>query len=147
MHRKLILSIICLLGLSFTLFAQQRGQVSGVIKDAESGETLVGVSVYEEQLQVGTTTNEAGRYALELPYGEHHLRISYVGYSTLEKKVTIGNKPVTLNLKLQPESEKLSEVEVAVGALRTRQGHDGQGGGTTEQREVDMTQILLPRTG
>ncbi|MCR5657922.1 MAG: TonB-dependent receptor [Bacteroidales bacterium] len=112
MHKKLILSIICLLGLTFSLFAQQKGQVTGIIKDAESNETLIGVSIYEERLQLGTTTDEKGHYSLDLPFGEHRLRISYVGYSTVEKRVNIGNTPVTLDVKLHVESERLSEVEV-----------------------------------
>ena len=112
MHRKLFLSILCLLGLTFNVFAQQKGQVTGVIKDAETNETLIGVSIYEERLQLGTTTDEEGRYTLDLPLGDHRLRISYVGYTTIEKRVNIGSKPTTLNVKLYTESERLSEVEV-----------------------------------
>ena len=112
MHRKLILSILCLLGLTLSVLAQQKGQVTGVVKDAETNETLIGVSIYEERLQLGTTTDEKGRYTLDLPLGEHRLRISYVGYTTVEKKVNIGTKPTTLNVKLYTESERLSEVEV-----------------------------------
>ena len=102
-----------LLGLTISLLAQQKGKITGIIKDAETNETLVGVSIYEEQLQLGTTTDDKGHYELELPFGERHLRISYVGYSTVTKKVVIGSKPQTWNLKLHPESEKLSEVEVS----------------------------------
>ena len=112
MHRKLVLSIICLFGLMLSAFAQQKGRVTGVIKDAESNTTLIGVSIYEEQLQLGTTTDEKGQYDLDLPIGEHTLRISYVGYTTLYKKVSIASKPLTLNIKLELESEKLSEVQV-----------------------------------
>ena len=112
MHRKLILSIVCLFVLTFSLLAQQKGQVTGIIKDAETNETLIGVSIYEERSQLGTTTDEKGHYTLDLPVGDHRLRISYVGYTTVEKKVSIGSKPVTLNVKLYTESEKLSEVEV-----------------------------------
>ena len=112
MHRRLVFLLICLFGLIVSSFAQQKGQVVGVIKDAETNGTLVGVSIYEEQLQLGTTTDEKGHYELDLPEGEHTLRISYIGYTTLNKKVSIGAKPVTLNVKLQPESEKLSEVQV-----------------------------------
>ena len=83
-----------------------------MIKDAETNETLIGVSIYEEKSQLGTTTDEKGRYSLDLPYGDHRLRISYIGYTTVEKKVNIGGKPVTLNVKLDPEQERLSEVEV-----------------------------------
>ena len=112
MRRKLFLSILCLLGLAFGAFAQQKGQVSGVIKDGETSETLIGVSIYEEKLKMGTTTDEQGRYSLELPVGDHRLRISYVGFTTVEKKVSISNKPTTLNVKLYPEQERLSEVEI-----------------------------------
>ena len=73
---------------------------------------MIGVSLYEEHLQLGTTTDEKGRYELSLPIGEHSLRISYIGYTTVYKKVSIGTKPLTLNIKLEPESEKLSEVQV-----------------------------------
>ena len=104
--------MFCLLGLILSSFAQQKGQIAGVIKDAETNETLIGVSVYVEKLQLGTTTDEKGRYDLDLPVGEHVLRVSYVGYTTLNHRVNIGNKPITLNLKLEPESEKLSEVQV-----------------------------------
>ena len=112
MHRKLILSLMCFFLLTLSAFAQQKGHVTGIIKDAETNETLIGVSIYEEKLQAGTTTDEKGHYELELPLGEHTLRISYVGYKTMEKKVSVGIKPLTLNLKLHPESERLSEVEV-----------------------------------
>ena len=112
MHRKQLLSLIGLLLLTFNVFAQQKGLVTGIIRDAETNETLIGVSIYEEKLQTGTTTDEKGHYELELPLGEHHLRISYVGYTIMEKKVSVGTKPLTLNLKLHPESERLSEVEV-----------------------------------
>ena len=112
MHRKTILSIICLFVLTFSVFAQQKGRVSGTVRDAENSETLIGVSIYEEKTQLGTTTDEKGHYDLDLPLGEHTLRISYVGYTTINKKVNVTAKPQTLNIKLQPESERLSEVEV-----------------------------------
>ena len=106
------LTLFCLFCLMLTGFAQQTGRILGVIRDAETNETLIGVSIYAEQLQKGTTTNEKGRYELQLPQGEHVLRVSYIGYATINKKVSVGSKPVTLNLKLEPESELLSEVEV-----------------------------------
>ena len=111
-HRKITFLFLCLFGLTLSAFAQQFGQIVGVVKDAESSTTLIGVSLYEEQLQLGTTTDERGRYELGLPIGEHSLRISYIGYTTVYKKVTVGTKPLTLNIKLQPVSEKLSEVQV-----------------------------------
>ncbi len=112
MHRKIVLLLLCLLSLTINVFAQQKGHITGTVKDVETSEPLIGVSVYVEKLQQGTVTDERGRYNLELPLGEHTLRLSYIGYTTLNKKVTVTAKSQTLNLKLQPESEKLSEVQV-----------------------------------
>ena len=110
-HKKLFFLWV-FIGVCVGVFGQKVGQVSGVVRDAETNETLVGVSVYVERLQKGTTTDEKGRYELQLPQGEHVLRVSCVGFTTLEKKMAIGGKAVTLNLKLAPETEMLAEVEV-----------------------------------
>ena len=112
MRRKLLLFLFLLIALSHGAFSQQKGQITGTVKDSESSESLVGVSIYVEHLKQGTTTNERGRYELDLPIGEHTLRVSYVGYGTLEKKVNVTVKPQTINMKLTPETETLSEVEV-----------------------------------
>ncbi len=100
------------MGLNVSLLAQNKGKLSGMVTDAETNETLVGVSIYVELLKMGTTTDDKGHFELELPVGEHHLRVSYIGYTTLERRINISNKPLSLNLKLHPESEKLSEVEI-----------------------------------
>ena len=112
MKRKLFLFTVCLIGLISNILAQSKGHISGIVKDAENNESLVGVSIYVEQIKQGTTTNERGRYELDLPLGEHTLRLSYVGYGTLEKRVHVTAKPQTINFKLHPETETLSEVEV-----------------------------------
>ena len=112
MQKRILPFLLFFIILSISSFAQQKGHISGAVKDAETNETLVGVSIYVGKIKVGTSTNDQGRYELDLPLGEHVLRVSYVGYGTVEKKVNVSNKPITLNLKLEPETETLSEVEV-----------------------------------
>ena len=108
---KKALSILLLLVAAMSLFGQS-GRVTGVVRDAESGETLIGVAVFEPQLKKGVTTNEKGKYEIDLPEGTHQLQFSYVGFQTFETSVAVGQKPKTLNVKLQPELTKLSEVEI-----------------------------------
>ena len=51
-------NIFYLLFLFFTLtFSQETITVSGDVKDTESGETLIGATIYIPALQVGTTSN------------------------------------------------------------------------------------------
>ena len=45
------LTLFCLFCQMLTGFAQQTGRILGVIRDAETNETLIGVSIYAEQLQ------------------------------------------------------------------------------------------------
>ena len=94
---KKALSILILLVAAMSLFGQS-GRVTGVVRDAETGETLIGVAVYEPQLKKGVSTNEKGRYELDLPEGSRHLQFSYVGFKTYETGVTVGKKPKTLNV-------------------------------------------------
>ena len=105
--------LCCLCLMAFHTLAQQKGRVVGVVRDTESGETLIGVAVYEESLKTGVTTNEKGAFEMELPYGSHTLQFSYLGYQTQRKTITAGSKPQTLNVRLQPEATTLSEVEVS----------------------------------
>lgn len=89
-----------------------KGTVSGVVKDGESGETMVGVSIYAEQLKTGTTTNEKGYYELSLPFGKHILQVSCIGYDTEIKTIDISNKPLKLNFSLKTDITTLSEVQI-----------------------------------
>lgn len=110
--RKAPLLLCFLLTFLTSLMAQQKGRVTGVVRDAESGETLIGVAVYEASLKYGVTTNEKGAYEIELPVGSHQLQFSFLGFQTVEKTVTVGQKPQTLNVRLQPEMTRLTEVQV-----------------------------------
>lgn len=96
----------------------QNGKVSGVIYDDQTNETLIGANVSVGQ-GIGTITDFDGKFELELPFGEHVLKISYVGYNDLEKKVVISAKPVFLSLRL--ETIILSEVSIVADVARARE--------------------------
>ena len=108
---KKAISILLLLFVAMSLFGQT-GRVTGVVRDAESGETLIGVAVYEPVLKKGVTTNEKGKYEIDLPEGNHQLQFSYVGFQVYETNIMVGQKPKTLNVKLKPELTKLNEVQI-----------------------------------
>jgi hypothetical protein len=58
--------------------------VSGTVRDARSGETLIGATVHDPSSRVGTVTNEHGFYSLSLPAGDARLVFSFVGYAPVE---------------------------------------------------------------
>ncbi len=111
--RRYILLAISVMLINVSLFAQH-GTVNGVVKDATTGETLVGVTVLVTGQGSGTTTNERGRYELSLPVGDYVLQYSYIGYETVKKNVTVNAaKPQKINVNLNPDIEMLGEVEIS----------------------------------
>ena len=114
--RKAILSLTFVL---FTLlsFAQDTGTLSGVIKDAESGLTIIGASVVlESDKGRGAATDLDGKFQLILPVGSQKVVISSIGYADQTKTVEIkAGETTTLNLDLSMESEELEMVVVSAG--------------------------------
>ena len=86
---------------------QQNGACTGVVKDA-SGEAVIGASVTVDGTTNGTITDLDGNFSLpNVPKGST-IKISFVGYKTLEVKW--NGSP--LNIILKEDSEMLDEVVV-----------------------------------
>ncbi|HOI26085.1 MAG TPA: TonB-dependent receptor [Paludibacteraceae bacterium] len=110
---------ILLVFIFFTIIAIAQAQenvqssISGTIKDGETKENLIGVSVYVEEIKGGAATDENGKYKIKLGNGKYNLTISYIGYKTIKEKVEIKNsKPVVFNLTMEPDNQELEEVIV-----------------------------------
>lgn len=108
--KQYLLVLLCLFFI-VEVSGQDKKTVSGYIKDASDGESLIGVSVYVREIGNGTVTNDYGYYALNLPTGTYTLVFNYIGYQKIEKKVEL-NADLKLNIELKDESLKLQEVVI-----------------------------------
>ncbi len=116
-HMKHILFIFIFCS-SLTLFAQKNGEIKGTIKDAATGETIVGASVvYAEGKAAITDIN--GTYSIKLDSGLYNLVVSYVGYESQKVKTKVSSKPVVVNFSLQTKT--LNEVEVVADVAKIRE--------------------------
>ncbi len=100
--------------LIFILFLPQISigqEVKGVIRDANS-QPIPFASIYNAQLQKGTTANMAGEYQLILPAGEHELLFQYLGYSTHKENVVLTSNDIKLDVILYTQHYNLAEVIV-----------------------------------
>ncbi len=89
----------------------QNFTLSGYVKDERSGETLIGVNVFnKDNRQQGAATNTYGFYSLTLPQGIYTIKISYVGFQDKEVKVDLTSNQV-LNVGIT-EGVELQEVVV-----------------------------------
>lgn len=75
--------------LSGVLINAQKVTISGYIKDATTGEDLIGASVFIKETMKGTVTNTYGFYSLSVDPGFYTLKISYIGYQDFEEKVDL----------------------------------------------------------
>jgi hypothetical protein len=93
-------------------FAQQRLSISGVVKDATTGETLIGatVKIQNEKDRSGVVTNSYGFYSLTNTPGAYELKVSYAGYQTYTKTIDLKSALV-LNIELKSAAD-LEEVEI-----------------------------------
>ncbi len=109
---KIYLSIILLL-ISFisSIEAQDKVTMSGYVKDKESGEDLIGASIFVKESSIGVTTNIYGFYSLTIPKGKYKIEISYIGYSTQTEEFDLNDKK-EINFELKPVSSELQEVLV-----------------------------------
>lgn len=109
MNRLLFLFILLLIHVS--VYAQKRFTINGTIRDATTGETLIGASAkIQERSASGTSSNNYGFYSLSSIEGNYTLAYSYIGYETVTQKVSLHSNQ-TLNVSLKP-SGTLQEVVV-----------------------------------
>ena len=79
--------------------------VSGTVLDAKSSQPLSGANVYEENSKKGTVTDAKGHFNINVSSDqkEVELKISYIGYKTIETSVKIKNEN-ELIIYLSPEA-------------------------------------------
>jgi hypothetical protein len=92
-------------------FAQNKHTISGIITNAENGETIFGASVFLENTSTGTITNEYGFYSLTAKANTYNIIVSYIGFSTFTKTITLQNNN-KLNIELKAASTELEEVVI-----------------------------------
>lgn len=68
-------------------FAQNL-QVNGTVTKKSTGEALVSATVVAKGTGLATKTDESGRFSISIPQNQATLVVSYIGLSTLEKRVT-----------------------------------------------------------
>ncbi len=85
--------------------------ISGYVKDAESGETLIGATVTISELSTGTAANQYGFYSISLKPANYILEFRYMGYQTIQKTINL-NKDIVINIELKPEEHKIDEVVI-----------------------------------
>lgn len=89
----------------------QRHTISGYVEDANTGEKLIGVNIYDLNTGEGTVSNTYGFYSLTLPEGEVEVVYSYISYKSGIQKLTL-TEDNSINVALLEESEIIDEITI-----------------------------------
>ncbi|MBD8487363.1 TonB-dependent receptor [Echinicola sp. CAU 1574] len=99
--------ILFLVFLSEGLVAQDTN-ITGIVSDINTGETIPGVNILIDGTSQGTVTDLDGRFSIAAKTGDV-LVFSYIGYVT--KKITIDNES-NIIVGLETDSKQLDEIVV-----------------------------------
>jgi hypothetical protein len=106
------LFLFLLLAYSCHSFSQNRYTISGYVRDSLSRETLLGATIQTANNGRGVNTNPYGYYSITLPEGDYMLQVSFVGYFTSEKKITI-KRDMELDFALLSRSSLSQEIVIS----------------------------------
>src|SRR5215831_13833680 len=111
MRNQLILFFLILLSAQ-RLLSQT---ISGVVKDNQTGDVLIGATIAEKGTTNGTSSDANGKFSLTVKQLPATLTISYIGYTA--KDVIVKDPNENLNIKLTSNEVLLHAVQITGSRL------------------------------
>ena len=105
MHKCIVLiSMLVILAVpSVSVYALAETSLTGIVRDAQTGEPLPGATVVLARTSFGASTSIDGKYAVHnIAPGSYTIRATYIGYNPAEKAVEVlEGKELKLDFKLE----------------------------------------------
>ena len=95
----------------------QTGAIEGTVR--RGSETIPGAGVLISPLNTGVNTDNEGNYRIDnIPDGEYEIIVSYLGFKTVRKKITIDSGDLMrVDIELEEDGNSLEEV-VVTGTMK-----------------------------
>ncbi|WP_282037806.1 TonB-dependent receptor [Saccharicrinis aurantiacus] len=129
MNSILKLKLLLFISLISCASIAQQVTFSGTIRDANTGEELIGATVFVQETSEGASSNTYGFYSLSVKPGEYTIKADYLGYAAQQIKVSLL-KDKLLNIELKPETTSIDEINIV---------------GTKSDRDVSSTDVGMER--
>ncbi|MBN8701819.1 MAG: TonB-dependent receptor [Bacteroidetes bacterium] len=110
--KKIFFTLFVLVASVFYSVSQEKYTISGYVKDATNGETIIGANVYIDGTTTGTTSNVYGFYSLSLPKGNYSIAYSFVSYKKIIKPIEL-NANITISVEMETDDKTLTEVVIS----------------------------------
>ena len=87
--------------------------LSGRVRDARSGERIIGANIHLEGTLIGTVTDTMGMFVLQgIPPGPVTLRAGFIGYANFARDLQVGGDPLFIEIALDPETIEYGPIVV-----------------------------------
>ena len=86
--------------------------ITGYVRDAKTGESIPGASIYTDKQRTGVASDQYGYYAILLPKGRHILNIQSIGMKDTRRQVLLSGDG-KMNIDLQGQVMMLKNVIVS----------------------------------
>ncbi len=97
--------------IGFSMFGQE-ATLNGYIRDANSGETLIGATAYITELGIGATSNEYGFYSITVANGSSYtIEFAYLGFQSKVLNLDIIDD-LRFDIELSEEATELEEIVI-----------------------------------
>lgn len=106
---------------SALLFGQNKGVITGTVKDKNLQDLLIGVviTLQNEKDTLKTRTDIDGKFKIEAPVGKYNLETYYLGYEVYNKyNINLGSgNAIVVEIELEDQSEEFGEVTINASKL------------------------------
>ena len=82
------------------VFAAKNFTISGNVSEKANGESMIGVTVYVDELKKGVSTNFYGFYSMTLPQGNYTILYSFIGFKEVVRTVELSQN-TKINVELE----------------------------------------------
>ncbi|HRP03024.1 MAG TPA: TonB-dependent receptor [Candidatus Kapabacteria bacterium] len=107
--------------------------LSGIVRDKESKETLIGATVFIESTKYGARTNQIGFYSISnIPPGSYKVRISFLGYEHLY-----------INISLKKGESFRKDFELSQTTIM-KEGVYVDANKDNDKREISISKVNIP---
>jgi len=109
---------------------QEKYTINGYIRDASNGESLIGATIYIQELESGTATNFYGFYSITLEKILYNIEFRYLYYNTESRTMelehneriaieltTSGRQLDEIIVEAEPEDDNVSNVQMSSNKL------------------------------
>ncbi len=125
--------LFIIIAISSMASAQERYTISGHIRDAATGEELVGARYFIVELKTGNMANNYGFYSVTVPSGTYTVRYSFIGYVAREMTLDV-TRDIKQDIELTQKTYVIEEIVVTGKAA-----HDDENITSTETGTIRIS--------